>query len=203
MRSFLPLALLALLWTSHSRAQELFETTPERPAPHLTSEGRWLVSGTIGGFWSNDTSRALAYPSWWITAQPSLLYFLRERIGLGGFLTYGASKYSFDTRTSQYGLGLGAAFDIALSPRTSLMLRPRLGFVRQVWETHPRAPSSINPVFPELTTSLVRLDVDASLLFHMSDSVAFGFGPNVWHDFFIDGGGRTQIGLSSNILASF
>lgn len=55
---------------------------------HLTSRGRVMVGGSVGGHWSNDDVAEpwQLYDKWRLYARPSATLFVRDHIGIGASL---------------------------------------------------------------------------------------------------------------------
>ena len=152
----------------------------------FSDEGRLLVAGALSGHWSSSSAVS---DDWAISIQPSLAYFVRDRIGLGlmpGYSTGSApTSGPFDSsRFHEVSLGVYGIFDVALAERVSLLLIPTLGYAY-------RKLNRSNPLFasPTVTGSLsapsflpderdsVALTVHLPLVYHASSSVVLGLGP--------------------------
>jgi hypothetical protein len=106
-------------------------------APRLSDQGRLLISGAVGGAYSNDDESPglTAYPDWAVWIAPSLLYFIRDRLGVGGYVDYGFERRPLlqSVLFSEHVLGLG------VQGASELVLTPRLG----LFATQSRATSAI------------------------------------------------------------
>ncbi|MDB4985195.1 MAG: hypothetical protein JWN04_373 [Myxococcaceae bacterium] len=211
------LACVATQTASHAHARD--------EPPRLTDRGRLLLAGSFGGYWSNnaDSPGLTRYPTWSVWTSPSLLYFVRDRLGLGAYLDYSYRKLPgaivSETR-QELGGGIQAAYELAFTHRLGWLLTPQLGYERR-WRTasdgtdppasrvwQQRSPLRIisQPRFDQLRCALF-----APIVYHVSDSVGIGLGPWLYWDFYIrprdlDDGSRYQhlrVGASSWIGGSF
>lgn len=200
-----------------------------------------MVGGGLGALWSHDDVAApwpqaterQAY------ATPGVTYFVRDGIGVG--LTLGGlfggqqgrgSGASYDVREYETSVGLGGVFELPLGPRTGLLAIVRVSYVRE-WrrlkDFHNEAGYlNVNAQGRTLQTQTAlanpgaNVNYDAHVLrpslfvpvvFHVSPSVALGFGPELWVDWLLastwkgvaDWGpsSRYSLGASSWIGVSF
>jgi hypothetical protein len=171
---------MMLSFTSSAFAQ----TQPEgEAATRLTSRGRVMLTGNFGGFWSNDVgSGPGSLYHWGVFASPGFLYFVRDHIGAGAFVgaSYRRGAFPRDLREREASAGLRMAFEVPLGERASVMFWPWLSY-------HLAARDEVvyysegAPLEQSLRFAEVGLQIP--LLFHLSSSVAFGFGPCFAIDF--------------------
>lgn len=196
-------------------------------APRLTDRGRTMLAGSLGGFWSNNDRGPglVVYPRWAVWLSPSALYFVRDRLALGGWAHYGYQRLTgaaFTRVESELGAGVQAAYELALAPRLGLLLVPQLGYLRH-WRSLEEPPvfaggagrtqQQRSPLAQQQLTGTedqLQLALSAPLLVHVTDSVAVGFGPYLRWDYYIqardwDGGryGHLRVGASTWIGGSF
>lgn len=198
----------------------------EAPAPtQLTSRGRLLGSGAIGGSWSGSGSSPSRSQSYRVYASPALIYFVRDRLGVG--LTVGGSVgkslgVTSSRRASDFFIGVLAAFDLPISDQVSVLLQPAFHYVNQWNEdsvSRPEQPPSLITFPDSLHMQIVRPALALQLVVRISPYVGFVFGPDFWADIIVDDGGlrriqamltgkkqtymRAQLGLSAGLLLSF
>jgi hypothetical protein len=198
------LALLLSLCASAS-AQADAQATSTPPAKQLTSRGRLVIDGGVGGSYSSDrTGGPDALKHWRVYAAPSLTYFLRERIGIGLSFGGGMSESRYVTlnsymatyRDSHVYLGLSGAFDLPLSDRLSFLFQPELGYT-SLWRKdalldYATSGGLLDPSVierPNYHQQSVRGVLNVRLLVRMSPSLAIGGGPDLWVDYIVDDGG--------------
>ena len=196
------------------------------PSPgQLTSRGRLLGGGVIGGSWSGSGFSPTRGQSFTVYGSPALTYFLRDRLGVG--LTAGGSisksrSATTTYRSSELFIGVLAAFDLPLSDQLSFLLQPAFHYVNQ-WnensEPETEAPPSLITFPNSLHVQIVRPALSLQLVVRASPYVGFVFGPDFWADIIVDDGGlrriqamltdqkqtymRAQLGLSAGLLLSF
>lgn len=166
------------------RAEDASEQAPKR----LTDRGRLMVGGRISGGWSNDTREGWgAYNRWWVSLHPSATYFVRDRVGVGAWAGGGTGRGRLRS-VSEASVGFQGLFDVRLGPRVSLFVQPFAGYqyelssaVGQVLRTD--ALLAFDEI--QIKRHYVRLGTDLPLVFHVSDSVAIGLGPQVTLDIFV------------------
>ncbi len=227
--SWRPLALACLLALALRQPRRAHAEDPARveaPAPgQLTSRGRLLGSGVIGGEWSGSGGLPTRGESFRVYGAPALIYFLRDRLGVGLTLGGGISKslsVANSRRASDFFIGVLAAFDLPLSDQLSVLLQPAFHYVNQ-WndssEPETEAPPSLITFPDSLHLQIVRPALSLQLVVRVSPYVGFVFGPDFWADIIVDDGGlrriqamltdkkqtymRAQLGLSAGLLLSF
>lgn len=190
---------------------------PAAPAARrLTDRGRWLLSGAVGGSWSNDRADWIgALEHWRVYGTPAATYFARDRIGVGLAVSASAS----DTVQPfvgyrDYGLAAGveAAFEIPLGTRLGLLFRPFVGYQQQ-WRDYRLDPSLLQPLstYPgddsrplpgsdRAQLGYVRTWLGLQLLVHLSSSVALGVGPDIWADFIVRSDDSPVVGRFANAV---
>lgn len=218
----LPLAVVAAatMWLGTMAARA--DSVPAPKTPRLTDRGRLVLSGSVGGSWSNDHSGLYgALKHWSVYGRPSALYFLRDGIGLGLVLSGGASstRGSYASyRDLDVAFGPEAAFEIALGSRLGLLWRPFVGYLQQ-WRDEETGEliedlnsGALTPASRARGVGYVRTWLSLQLLFHLSPSVAIAAGPDVWADFFLfedevrsaelsdEPPVRVQVGLSAGVV---
>ncbi|MEY2935519.1 MAG: hypothetical protein RL033_6268 [Pseudomonadota bacterium] len=193
-------------------------------APRLTDRGRTLLAGSIGVTWSNDhQSAGVARWAAWVT--PSLLCFVHDRLGIGGYLHYEYAAFPglfFDRRERVLGLGAQSAYELVLAPRLGLLLTGQLGLQRR-WRTideptaegaDPQDNLQQSPLSsPSLAGKIdsIRMGGLLPLLLHLNESIGVGIGPYFFWDHYFTptdprGGARYNLlraGVSSWIGGSF
>jgi hypothetical protein len=224
-RRALPLLLAIAQLAGSARAQDASGAAASTPT-QLTSRGRLVGSGTIGGSWTGHGSLPAARQSWRLHASPALIYFLRDRMGLG--LTFGGSISKsrvgdpslLSYRESDLFIGLLAAFDLPLSDQLSLLVQPGFHYVNQWHESSPSGAAPTASTFPgSLRMQIVRPALGLQLVLRISPHIGLSFGPDFWADIIVDDGGlrgiqamltdvkqtyvRAQLGLSAGLLLSF
>lgn len=195
-------------------------------AHRLTDRGRTLLAGSFGLTWSNneESPGVTRYARWAAWVSPSLLYFVRDRLGVGGFVNYEYAVFPsmlFARRERALGFGAATAYELALAPRLGLLLSGQLGLQRrwrkidepfgraggrQTQQQSPLASPSL-----EGTIDSMRMGLVVPLLLHLNDSIAMGIGPYFFWDHYFaptdpNGGARYNLlrtGVSSWIGGSF
>ncbi len=164
-----------------------------------TDRGRTMLDGAIAGGWSDDPF----YPAgpqklkWKVYVQPSISYFVANRVGLGisvggavgqreGFIRGGLAK----TRAFEVWAGPVARLEFPFVERVSLMLLPGVYYVRS-WQRVSGAGAELatdsaeerdrDEAAREQPTSFVRFTLSTPLVVHLS-ALTFGVGPAVWYD---------------------
>lgn len=220
-------ALLLLLVCSSARAQ------PKLP-PRMSDRGRHMLEGALGGSWSNEDEpgpfdRA---PVWSAYAQPSWVYFVRDRVGVGAYLGYRIARVStgIDRETwlqasaspsrdsgaqawkgpLQHDLsaGISAAFELFESGRLSLFARPYVGV--SVYFREVRALRyTDSPFDPVGLASRRRHDARAQLglrlplVYQVSSAIGLGFGPDLLWENLAGGFDNVRLGVSSWLARTF
>ena len=175
----------------------------------LTDRGRIMLGGVIGGHWSNTPSRSAPSqrPPWEAYAQPSVTYFVANRVGLGLSVggSFGQRDQTFRMRLSgswaakarDYELWAGpdATLELPLVDKLSLLALPGVYYMRAWRRLRQRAfqasdgdgyiePASTLDIF-EYDAQFLRFALRLPLVFHLSPSVAVGLGPALWWDLFL------------------
>jgi hypothetical protein len=181
---------------------------PVSDGTHFTSQGRSLVSGRLAGAYTEATPvGGYPGPSWWLSISPGLLYFVRERVGLGAFTSISVSRATrVDATVLTLGVGAQALYDWRLADRVSLLIAPYLAYRlgRNEWREVSVGQSGLE------------LGVSLPLTYHASSAVALGLGPSVsslWQfaasqrgvepGTLVDSSGGLTVGLNSFIGYSF
>jgi hypothetical protein len=191
----LPALLLALcLAWALPVAAEAAPLEAEKPE-HLTSQGRWMVTGSLGAHYTNDDSYGLgAKWRWGVSASPGLSYFVRDHIGVGLFGAFGyreAEQLTGSIDETDGGVGARMMFDVPLAKHVSVMLWPWFSYH---WAVRDRRTPSALPFepFEDRTAPVARTAetlryaqaaLFVPLLFHAAANVGIGLGPYVTFDF--------------------
>jgi hypothetical protein len=193
-----------------------------RASDRLTSRGRFMPGGEVSAFWSNDQPTLFGnyatYSTWDLSVAPSLVYFVRDDIGIGiaGGGGYRRGKLSPRERysTSEWSIGATFVWNVSLGARFSLMLRPFLGYAWAEQKDHVIFPSEFagpnvlvpgalddDPLFVGVTSRLsyVRFALSLPVVYAITDSVGIGIGPNFLYDLCFRDGHTT--GLPANVGA--
>jgi hypothetical protein len=164
-----------------------------------------MPGGEVSAFWSNDQPTLFGnyatYSTWDLSVAPSLVYFVRDDIGIGvaGGAGYRSGKFSPREHYSTNEFSIGATFvwNVSLGARFSLMLRPFLGYAwveqkERVILTNefagPRSSFGIalddNAPLIGVTSRLsyVRFALSLPVVYAITDSVGFGIGPSLLYD---------------------
>ncbi len=180
-------------------------------ASKLTDRGRVMVDGGLGARWFHARQESnLRQPApWQAHVQPGVTYFVADRVGIG--LSVGGS---FSQRDDRFGLRLGdswtarvrtyelwagphAVLELPLLDKVSLLAVPGVYYMRHWRRLTQRVShgSPHDPVAPggpqasldflEYDAHFVRLALTLPLVFHVSSSIALGFGPALWWDRFL------------------
>lgn len=190
----------------------------EAPAQGFYSRGRVILTGNIGGAWSNDDAPMSSlgkYYRWHLAMTPGAIFFPSPRVGLGAFVGFqlGAAE-SPPIRVRRSGMVAGArvAFPLILSQSTSLMPWIWGGYRRETVDH--RGEVTVGPGlvidYPADRLQLVATGLLLPLLWHPSSSVAIGGGPAFTAEFFLRDresnypldSPRFIVGLASEILVS-
>lgn len=204
------------------------------PSARLSDRGRQMVEGALGGSWSNESEPGFfdRSPVWSVYAQPSWLLFIRDRIGLGAYAGYQVRRPStgLDPETAMqapqdlsgqpvpkiwiapiehdFSAGVSAAFELALSGRVSLFVRPYLGMalLRREVNSFRWSPAASSGVVLQQVTRLdwrSQAGVRLPLVVQVSSHVGLGFGPNfVWENLAGEFN-SVRLGFTSWIARSF
>jgi hypothetical protein len=199
-KSLLPILIaLALFAPCAVHAQ-----TSEGAAARLTARGRFMPSGSIGAFWSNDEPAFFAsygsYATWNLEVAPSLVYFVRDDLGVGLAASFGyqRGRFSQTDRFKSYdvSLGVNAIWNVRLGGRLSLMVQPFVGYAQSSLIERFRRPwyediglgpsaSASDASETEKSTWLLRyarFGLALPLVFAISDAVGIGVGPDLLYD---------------------
>ena len=159
--------------------------------PRLSDGGRTMVGGPLGGSWwmrpEPIHSPGRGIPRWEAWLRPSIVHFVRDRVGLGLYGGYGATRGRFEPFTDYWdqavSLGATAAIEAVVSGRFGLFLLPYFGYARRWREAEHDfqawAGSATEPYESRQTDNRLQFGLSIPLVFHVSESVAIGFGPNL------------------------
>ncbi|MDB4985196.1 MAG: hypothetical protein JWN04_374 [Myxococcaceae bacterium] len=202
--------------------------------PRLSDRGRQMVDGSLGGSWSNEREpgfddRSPRYSVW---LQPSWVYFIRDRIGLGAYLGYRLSRVSTGYDSQLYrqaregttsarlysplnhdlSAGITAAVEVFVLGRLSLYARPYLG-LSVLWRAF--SYSNLDPGHPEAHVRSpfgfhvehdhelrAQLGVRLPLVYQLSNAVGLGFGPDLLWENLAGDFNALRLGVSSWLALS-
>lgn len=173
----------------------------------MSDRGRWLVAGAVSASVSNNdghrSSLTALPPRWDVQAAPSGIYFLRNRVGLGGYAGYAymSDPYS-DIIVKMHGLTVGvqAGFELALAPRLGWMFFPSAGYLRRFITVDDNASVYFSSTSEGARTQqrsslnarisghhdILQFGLFAPLVFHVSESLGFGLGPELAVDWYLN-----------------
>jgi hypothetical protein len=159
------------------------------PATHLTSRGRFMVSGQISGVWSNDAASLYgSYNTWTVRANPSVVYFLRENLGLGASVSGGMARGDYyptgSYKSSELGLACELVWNLPLGGRWAFMIRPSIGYAH-AWsnmESAVVAEGLSLTVDVERKRNYVRLASSFPFVYALSNTIGLGIGPDFLFD---------------------
>jgi hypothetical protein len=204
----------------------LTAVAPARAEERLSARGHQIVDGTTGFAWSNgDTPGSYARPpEYQLWVQPSWLYFVRDRVGVGAYVgyEYGRATQTFvldsSARAPQvlqrsapvHTLALGAtfAFEVLTLGRVSLYARPYLGVAwvhRRRYALVPlRADPSLELQLHARSEShwQPQLGVRAPVVYQVSAQLGLGLGPDLQIDL-LPGQTVVRLGFSTWIARVF
>jgi hypothetical protein len=194
-----------------------------RADERLSDRGRWLVQGALGYAWSNADARSdavrMASREAWLS--PSLIYFFRDHVGVGGYAGYLFRRELFNTHEVTWhagGIGVQAAFELPIERRLGLLFLPALGYQRQRYAADQATYwASQDPIWQQPSRAVqvrgrydaVELRLFAPLVFHATSSLGLGLGPSLSAEVYLhprDGAGRfvhLRVGVMSWIGATF
>jgi len=219
------LLLVLLLLSAGARAQEL---------PHLSDRGRTMVDGALSVAWSNarEPGYVLRRDNVSASANPSWLYFVRDRIGIGAYLGYRFARHDFTdaelqsaswdpvprdfrNRDHEVSAGFIVALELPLVERLSLFVRPYLGVSLRLREYARVESVQLSPPFAgdgftatwqagHEHDTRVQLGVRAPLTYQASDKLGIGFGPDfLYQDLTSRDFASLRIGVSTWLARSF
>lgn len=182
-------------------------------AGRLSDKGRVLLEGSMGGEWARKPPPYSEAVKWAVHVQPGVTYFVRDRLGIGGafgaglterpYLAYGA-PHDAAARDFEFWIGPHALWDVPMTERVSLLVRPgvfysrRFRHLRNVPTPDQGAtvsdPTQIDIDRAEYDARFVRFALSLPLTLHLSSSVALGFGPAGWFDYFVSQHPRATLG---------
>jgi hypothetical protein len=214
---------LAVLRPAHA-APPTVSRPAEAPEPELaaqlTRRGRVALDGQARFQWSNDQPTIWGnIPEWRLGVHPSLVYYVRDNIGVGGAVggafTRGRTS-NFESWTDrEASVGLQSVVAFPLAARWSLMLRPFMGYVRQ-WSEREAPGANDGPVKLRQTLDYMRFMVSTPFVFACSKYLGVGMGPELLVDVFLHRsaspteiypksgkGARVQLGFNVGLYASF
>jgi hypothetical protein len=139
-------------------------------AEHFSQQHDWMINGQISGYWS-DSKGLLTQPDWQLGASPGFAYFVVDRLALGALC--GASYAAGRAETTTVSGGPQGYYAIVLGDRVSLLVAVA-ALVTKNWT------SVTLPYIGEQQQDALRFQVGVGLplLFHVSEHVALGFGPD-------------------------
>ncbi len=183
-------------------ARAAAQATHATHAGRATDQGRTMIGGGLGGYWSNDEAAAdwPSFRQWFAYATPELTYFIHDGFGLGlslgGMYGVNAPRAGLQVKETQYFTGILANWELRLGPRTGLMVIAKLGYVRS-WQRVDWKGSAYDVSAPgqniQSRTALAALNLEYDrhsvrgslllpLVFHASEAVVMGFGPELWSE---------------------
>jgi hypothetical protein len=188
---------------------------PRGSGPSWTARGRTLLTGSIGAQLASGDD--IGGRRWGLNITPGFARFVRDRLAVGGFLTFARSDavYSPGEMRRDFTLGGGVRMirDIQLGERTSLWLWP---YAAVAWtRSHfSHQPTQVCPVQApaylchELDSSdrsrlLLRFGVELPLMFQLTKSWGVGAGPYFEYAYGVWGADIEELGLSSHLVGSF
>jgi hypothetical protein len=228
----LRLLLVVIFFLLIERAPALAQSTAVKAQSTLTSRGRLMPGGRISGFWSNDRpSNYGSFSTWTVNIAPSLVYFVRDNLGvglaLGGSYSEGGTVPATELTSRAFALGAVAVWNLPLAGRISLMLRPFIGYARSWSDTMVTgnaaeggaldALPTLSSVHVQSVAHSLRVALELPFVYAINDHVGVGIGPDLAFDHFFDlattvaGGApshaprrnRLWIGASVSVYASF
>lgn len=188
------LLVIALLAAGSASAQE----------PRLSDRGRLLIAGELGGWWQN-------HDNWHVGIGPSLAYFVRDRMGLGGYLTYENGRQGWPgTRLRSYQLGVASVNELALGARLGLWLDLHAGYLHRDQDGVPTFnlfPTAGEPTgvsaFTTGSKHWARFGLFVPLVYQLNHHVGVGIGPDLAIDWSPkDAAVDVQVGLKTWIPVS-
>jgi hypothetical protein len=189
-------------------------------AARLTQRGRVSLDGQLRFQWSTDSPTNYgSIPEWRFGVHPSLVYFLRDNIGVGGAVgggfTQGRTSRSELYKDRDVTVGAQAVWALPLAARWSLMLRPFVGYLRQ-WAYRDVDSVNDGAFRVHYTLDYLRLMLAAPFVFACAKNLGLGMGPELLVDVFLhrrstpdqayprsSGGARVQLGFNVGLYASF
>jgi hypothetical protein len=180
-----------------------------------------MLSGSVGGTWyrGDDVPGSTGASSRWaVWAEPSFVYFIRDRIGLGGYVGYESNHGDFVEQQVRWAenrisAGVSGSFEVVASGSWGLFLNVNFGYA---WsQRNDRFGRDAGAVNYYDSDRLVEHDRRVQLGFHLpltylvSSSVGIGLGPDVLLEFQTyqghteDSSTRVRLGGSSWIAYSF
>ncbi|HEX5658693.1 MAG TPA: hypothetical protein VFX59_15935 [Polyangiales bacterium] len=179
------------------------QTQPE----HLSGRGRLLIAGELGGWWQN-------HDNWHVNLGPSVAYFLRDRIGLGAYLTYRNARQSFwGLRQRSYDVGVSSVNELPLAERLSLWPIVSVGYLRRNEDSPSFGVQATTPgvgqiggglsVFSPVARNWMHFGLFLPLVYQINSHVGVGMGPDVALDWAPDTTATdVQVGLKTWIPIS-
>jgi hypothetical protein len=166
----------------------------------LTDRGRWLIAGSVNGAWAYGGAHGFGSPKhWFVQGSPQVSYFVRDRIGVGLSVQGGIGDGiwgSYRARSSSLGAGISGAFELPLSGRLGLLLRPFLGYHQQ-WRSLSARRAAPGLVKQQQLGAL-RLELGMELLVHLTEHVALAAGPDIFFDVLLNADGRQAVSPDDN-----
>jgi len=143
--------------------------------PRFGQKGQVVPLGSLSFSYSSVAPNSDSVTT--LSLGPTLFWFVANDIALGGSATLArrtVSQGDTSTTISSYGVAPGAAYNLRLSPLTSLLPQVAVAFAWQEIET---SPSGANP---RLNT--ISLQLFVPILFHPVPHFFLGFGPAFSYD---------------------
>lgn len=146
-----------------------------------------MLTGNLGGFYSSDDSTSYgAQYRWGVHVSPGVFYFLRDRIGLGAFVSesHRRSDAYRAARENEIGGGLRMLFDLPLSQNLSLFVWPWLSY-QYAWRYDELGADELSSRIFENVQEIrfLQLGLFLPLVFRPNEHFGFGLGPYVNVDF--------------------
>jgi hypothetical protein len=205
--------------TARAQSQEAGEAPQLRPA-QLTDRGRVMVGLSLSAGVSDDKSTMYRrYDERWFTAIPSVVYFVRDCIGVGAYVGGGLRRGGLTDYYREAGAGLSALFDLRLSEKVGLYLVPSVGYSYESLGVTIQGPINFitgqlqnGPRTYELARGYINTTVRIPLVYHPVPNLALGVGPEFVYDVFVhqrdplgteDASTRYRLSLVSYLASSF
>jgi hypothetical protein len=220
---FLGWLFLALVLVGDSTAQAQAQAAGEAPQPRpaqLTDRGRVMVGLSLSAGVSDDkTTLYRRYDERWLTAIPSVVYFVRDCVGVGAYVGGGLRRGGFTDYYREAVAGLSALFDLRLSEKVGVYLVPSVGYGYESVGVTIQGPINFftgqlqnGPRTFQLTRGTINTTVRIPLVYHPVPNLALGVGPEFVYDVFVHqrdplgtehGSTRYRLSLVSYLASSF
>jgi hypothetical protein len=205
--------------TARAQAQGLGAAQGPRPA-QLTDRGRVMVGLNVSAGVSDDDSFMYRrYDERWVTAIPSVVYFVRDRIGFGAYVGGGLRRGGIFDYYRDAGAGLSALYDVRLSEKVGLYLVASVGYGYESLRVTVNGPINFitgelqnGPRSYDLARGYINTAVRIPLVYHPVPNLALGVGPEFVYDVFVhqrdplgreDASTRYRLSLVSYFASSF